>query len=113
MKVVINSCYGGYGLSETAMLKYAEIKGIKIYIKKYKSMTFYYTTETFEEESFLSEDKIDRNDPALVETVEILGEEANGDFAKLKVVEIPDDIEWTIEEYDGIEHVAEVHRIWE
>jgi len=29
-----------------------------------------------------------------------------------KVVEIPDDIEFVIEEYDGIEWVAEKHRVW-
>jgi hypothetical protein len=28
------------------------------------------------------------------------------------VVTIPDDVAWTIEEYDGNEWVAEVHRTW-
>jgi hypothetical protein len=31
----------------------------------------------------------------------------------LTIVDIPDDIEWQIEEYDGMEWVAEVHRIWQ
>jgi len=31
----------------------------------------------------------------------------------LKVVEIPDDVEWNVQEYDGNEWVAEKHRIWE
>lgn len=35
-----------------------------------------------------------------------------GRYAELKVVEIPDDVKWTIEEYDGWEHVAEKHRVW-
>jgi len=30
----------------------------------------------------------------------------------LAIVEIPDDVEYTIEEYDGNEHVAEAHRTW-
>jgi hypothetical protein len=34
-------------------------------------------------------------------------------LAELKVVESPDDVEWEIEEYDGIEWIAEVHRTWE
>jgi hypothetical protein len=42
-----------------------------------------------------------------------LGEAANGRCAELKVVEIPDDVEWQIEEYDGLEWVAEKHRTWD
>ncbi len=36
----------------------------------------------------------------------------NQNFAKLKVVEIPDDVDWEVENYDGIEWIAEKHRIW-
>jgi hypothetical protein len=28
------------------------------------------------------------------------------------VIEIPDDVEWEVEEYDGLEWVAEKHRTW-
>ena len=52
-----------------------------------------------------------RNDPDLVAVVESLGAEANGKFASLEVVEIPDGIDWRIEEYDGSESVAE-GRTW-
>ena len=34
------------------------------------------------------------------------------DYAQLKIVEIPDDVKWIVEEYDGIELIAEVHRTW-
>jgi hypothetical protein len=44
--------------------------------------------------------------------VEQLGNAANGDFAELKVVEIPDDVEWIIQEYDGDEWISEKHRTW-
>jgi hypothetical protein len=30
----------------------------------------------------------------------------------LRIVEIPDGVEWHISEYDGIEHIAENHRTW-
>jgi hypothetical protein len=53
-----------------------------------------------------------RDDPRLVAVVEELGVKANGYFAELKVVAIPDDVSWHIEEYDGCEWVAEDHRTW-
>ena len=31
MKVVINACYGGFGLSHKAIMRYAELKGFKLY----------------------------------------------------------------------------------
>jgi hypothetical protein len=55
---------------------------------------------------------IDREDTILVRVVELLGRSANGWAACLSVVEIPDGIEWQIDEYDGAEWVAEKHRRW-
>lgn len=54
----------------------------------------------------------DRTDKLLIQVVEELGEEANGACAQLKVVEIPDGVEYEISEYDGNEHIAEQHRTW-
>jgi hypothetical protein len=55
----------------------------------------------------------DRSDPYLVGMVEELGSKAaSGSCAKLKVVEIPDGIEWEISEYDGNESVEEKHQSW-
>jgi hypothetical protein len=90
MKIVINTCHGGFGLSKEALAFYNERAGTAI---KY-------------------EDDIKRNDPILIQIVEELGEAANGSYARLKVVEIPDDVEWTIKEYDGDEWIAEKHRTW-
>jgi hypothetical protein len=54
-----------------------------------------------------------RNDPRLITLMEEKGSEwCSGDYAKLKIVEIPDDVEWEIAEYDGNEWVEEVHRTW-
>ena len=84
MKIVINKRYGGFGLSK----------------------------EAYEYLGLAWDGHGNRADHKLVECVETLGDIANGQFAKLKVVEIPDDVEWEIEEYDGVEWVAEVHRTW-
>lgn len=54
----------------------------------------------------------ERTDPLICEAIESLGQAANGSCAELKVIEIPDKIKYTIEEYDGVEWVAEVHRTW-
>jgi hypothetical protein len=89
MKIVINRCYGGFGLSEVALTRYKNESG--------RDVPYY---------------GIPRDDPILVSIVEELGEDAWGQFAKLKVVDIPDDVEWHIGEYDGIEWVAENHRTW-
>ena len=53
-----------------------------------------------------------RSDQDLVRIVEELGEKSWGRFAELNVVEIPDDVEFQVMEYDGIEWVAEKHRTW-
>jgi hypothetical protein len=49
----------------------------------------------------------------LIRLIETKGSEwASGSHAKLNIVEVPDDANWEISEYDGIEHLAEVHRTW-
>lgn len=89
IKIVISRCYGGFGLSPEASALYASRSGKDVY--------------DFE---------IPRDDPILVGIVEELGEAASGNFANLNVVEIPADVNWYIEEYDGLEWVAERHRTW-
>lgn len=98
MKIVVNRCYGGFGLSKKAYLALREQKN-KIALKA-KSYGQFYSGD------------IERDDPTLVKVVEDLGSKANGEFAQLDVVEIPDGVNWKIEEYDGMEHVAEIHRTW-
>jgi hypothetical protein len=43
---------------------------------------------------------------------ELGGDAAGGPVADLKVVTIPADVSWLIQDYDGMEWVAEVHRTW-
>ncbi len=102
MKIVINDDYGGFGLSKMAIESYASRKGLAL--GKWNQTYGFY-------EEFMDRD-IPRNDKDLVEIVESLGSLANGFCASLRIVEIPDDVEWHISEYDGIEHIAENHRTW-
>ena len=124
MKIVINRCYGGFGLSHEAMMMYFEIKGIPVYPDVYpedgddasNQIVAYWPVKEEDRvvgEVFpLSVYDIERNDPVLVKVVEQLGDRANGYYSELSVVEIPDDVKWMIQEYDGIEWIAEEHRTW-
>jgi hypothetical protein len=140
MKIVINECYGGFGLSLKAQEAYLKLIGKEAYFyaservektERYKKIAYdgevglFALTltkdfgETFDrlsnkdyrEHNFYDFD-LDRDDINLVKVVEELGEEANGNGSELKVVEVPDGVDWVLQEYDGLEHIAEVHQTW-
>lgn len=111
-KIVINNCYGGFGLSHDAMMLYAHLSGIVLVTKESEyGFTHYYVDEV-NDDKYFCDHSIDRDCPHLVKVVETLGSAANGSCADLKVVEIPDGVEWQISGYGGSEHVAEKHRTW-
>jgi len=110
-KIVINTCYGGFSLSDQAIHEVARRKGLELTTYDIGENIPVYMYEDQYGCGFEDFD-LERNDPALVAAVEELGTQANGVCAILKVVEIPDDVDWYIEEYDGIEWVAEKHRTW-
>ena len=133
IKVAINADYGGFSLSPKAIEKLAEKKGKNCYffitntengefkytlVNKYPTGMFWTASTTGDIEEFdyskhaLPQRPEDRTDTDLIEVIEELGEEANGNFADLKIVKIPSDVKWEIEEYDGKEWVAEKHRTW-
>lgn len=100
MKDVINTCIGGFGLSKTAY-KFLGLKWDN------------YGHGTTKEIDYCCNDK-NRASPELVRCVEQLGEKANGTYSRLKVVEIPDDVDWYIYQDDiGIEVIHEKHRTLE
>jgi hypothetical protein len=111
MKIVINGCPGGFSLSEKAILRYAEIKSINLVSKDEYGLKHYYV-DFIDNDNYFSDSDIPRSDPALVQVVEELGHDADGQFANLKIIEVPDSVKWHISEYDGSEHVAENHRTW-
>jgi len=82
MKIVINDCYGGFGLSDIAV-KALGLRNSRSYI--------------------------DRTDERLIALVEACSDTASGPYAELKVVEIPDSAtDWELEEYDGLESILAV-----
>jgi len=89
-KVVINSCYGGFGLSEDAKRLFNQIQ-----IDRKIPVTVW-------DEIWVGD--IPRHHPILIQVVELLGDAAGSDYSSLEVVEIPGN-QYRISEYDGYESV--------
>lgn len=132
MKIVINSCYGGFSLSPKGERRYLELKGLSSYFYKqskynFKNGTtefiridhiddvpdifFYCTTydqgktlPDYPKDIFHSRD-LKRSDPILVQVVEELGAESFGKCAELEIVDIDKGRWFKIDEYDGYESV--------
>jgi len=139
MKVVINKCFGGFSLSPAAVARLAELEGRECHaFKQDLSKGFHNTThipvpldcnemmvvcfdvpnpDDFSEKELwdkhhLTNRPSDRTCENLVKVVEELGDDANGQCAKLRIVEIPWGVNFEINEYDGMESIHEVHRSW-
>lgn len=129
-KIVINECFGGYGLSPLAISEICKRKNLPCYIyvesdsdsseytkvsptsKKLnghwwralnKDFGNVMNSEDMSDEDYAFED-LPRHDKDLVAVVEELGDKANGDCADLKVVEISSNL-YRIDDYDGAESV--------
>jgi len=139
-KIVVNRCYGGFGLSPMAQKMYLKLIGKDCYfykqtkyehrdeieeyvrtsMKEATENSFVYTvtkdlgerTNKLPNDDFWYDGNLERTDPILIQVVEKLGKKASDRLAELEVVEIPDDVEWEIDEYDGIESIHEKHRSW-
>ena len=93
MKVVINNWYGRFSLSDEA-------------VKLYETYSNTSGTDRY------SSHPAFRSDEQLVRVVEELADLADGRHASLEVIEIPEGVDWLIENYEGREWVAERHRRW-
>ena len=141
MKIAINVSHGSFGLSPEAIKLYCKKSGIPCYFfnidfskkedkytsilvptdsptgaLRWRAFTVQNPSEQKDPYKFLIDDNFkddQRSNRFLIETIEELGEKANGSFSKLKIVDVPDDVKWHIAEYDGWEWIAENHRIWE
>jgi uncharacterized protein involved in tellurium resistance len=112
--IVINTCHGGFGLSQDAQIAYLERSQVPYITRprddrhsneRYGPMIIVNGTHWYDKD-------IARDDPVLVTLVRELGKVANGEHARLKVVRIPADVDWQINDYDGKEWISEKHRTW-
>lgn len=125
-KVVINTCFGGFGLSVEAEKLFWERKFNKaIFVYEYNPETDDYTkvsdlTQTSEWNAHFTEEdygenpddltlelilaRVKRHDPVLAQVVEELGQKANGECSRLRVIEIYCPM-YKITDYDGNESI--------
>lgn len=120
MKLVINSKPGGcFCLSVLAMKEIMKLKGIE-------NVKFFHNRQEVPDDFQGFYEMADKNhipyiteyyrtDKKMVSVVEKLGEKASMKSSRLKVVEIPNGIEYRIESKngDGKETVVEIGREWE
>jgi len=99
MKIVFNSVYGGFGLSDEATELLYKLKNIEYTKELSSSGSFYYKTNP---RGIIYD--IPRHDKDLIKVIEDLGDKANGKYADLKIVNIKGN-KYVIEEYDGSESV--------
>jgi len=100
-KIVINRSVGGFCLSKEAVEELQKLG--------YADAKYFYHNRT--EDCW--QVQIARDHPLLVQVVKMLGKKANGKYGELKIVEIPDNVEWEIHDSEeGLEWVAEEHRTW-
>ena len=131
MKVVVNRCFGGFGLSAKAMKRLIEegSPGIKVMLLKEYGGEDDLRGDWYEDagdgfvvgfspDVLCKDGKVyhwndeNRTDPVLLRVIEELGPEANNSYSDLEIVDIPDGTEYTIENYDGQESIHKAHRSW-
>lgn len=141
MKVAINCKYGGFCLSAKLVKRLSELRGEPCYFfedvwsegdeknlyvpldinKIGNSPHGYWFAAKVSNPSEIHYGKntidcrdICRHDPLLIQAIEELGEDANSCVCQMKIVDIPDGVEYIIQENDGgIEWIAEKHRTWD
>lgn len=113
--IVINTCHGGFGLSKDAQIAFLERSQISYTLvsRDDRHSNERYGPIIMVKGNHWYDKDIARDDPILVTLVRELGKVANGEHARLKVVRVPADVVWQIEDYDGKEWISEQHRTWD
>lgn len=121
MKIVINKCWGGFGLSKICMDELIKrehpiaCQYMNDLAESFKKDMEFYSKKGWSYDPYKQHyyPDIPRNDPILIDVIEKLGTDVCGtDLSNLSIVEIPDDIDWEIDNYDGMESIHEKHRVW-
>ena len=106
-KIVINECFGGFGLSDEAIRLILTKKNIPFEERPSEYGDIMFCEPGGKDWSLYNLCyNMDRSDPILVEVVEHLGDKANGPYAKLVVEEIPKGTFYIIDEYGGSESIT-------
>jgi hypothetical protein len=111
-KIVINKSYDEFCVSHKAFVRLREL-GQQEALQE-ADLGAYWPAAATPREPRLNRCGIliPRDDEKLIRVVEELQSEANGHSADLKIVSIPDEVQWQISKVGGIEHVSEVRRTW-
>ena len=109
-KILINTDVGGFSLSLEAKELYLKEKGFSYTVTENRSWGEYLILP---QELNATLYLLLRDDPVLIRIFEQIGSERfSADYCTIKIVEIPDDVQWIICESNGYEWVAEKHRTW-
>lgn len=105
-RVVINRCYGGFGISDKA-LAWLKEHGSQKTLEIIREAEEDNICQDDEEERRIAischvSDRIERHNPDLVMCVKEIGEDANTEYSSLSVVEFKGR-KYIIDEYDGLE----------
>ena len=141
MEIAINRCYGGFSLSQAALERLIEL-GIprRRYItEKIDPKTNLFLEEPQNEGEVIFDDKLipekekdefnaarfklrgslwetwvkdSRTHPLVIKVIKELGEKANSSCARIKIVDVPDGVNYFISDYDGMKTINEEHRSW-
>ena len=106
MKVLINNCYGGFGLSHEACKLWLERNNISFIENKdnYGDMQFIIDGDI----NYVSH-LISRDDSTMIQIFEEKGSEfVSGYCSELILVEVPDGCQYRIGEYDGMEDIDQI-----
>lgn len=101
-KVVINICYGRFRLSRQAILRAREIADDPKWGGPSLEGDVFPDGRVSTMDGFV---EVPRTDPILVQVVEELGKDANGQWARLQVIAIDAGRAYRINDYDGAESI--------